>query len=479
MKRSLLELCLRGSSRGSLKRTNPPQRNYVPLDIAKGEKKQLQIGVMAKGQRRTTVALDTLGCKLNQADTELLVRQFTEAGYRLVSEVDEADVYILNTCTVTHIADRKSRHLLRLAHRRNPDALIIATGCYAERAHQEIARMAGVDLVVDNEHKPHLVELVAESGALSSPDPMGEHPATGNHGGLRTRAFIKVQDGCNSFCSYCIVPLVRGRERSTPVDRIVAQVNRRISDGGKEVVLTGTKIGSYNDHGVDLKRLLEHLLAETSVTRLRLSSLQPQEISPELIELWRDNRLCRHFHLSLQSGSDSVLERMRRRYSTSDYQQAIALIRNALPEAAITTDIIAGFPGETDQEFEQSYDFCQQMGFARIHVFPYSPRSETEAARMPQPVAEKVKKQRSQRMLTLARESAQDFRRKFLGKTMTVLWEKQSADGLWSGLTDNYMKVYTTSDADLTNVLLPVRLVEIRGDGVWGLLLVDRENWRL
>ncbi|MFC1992806.1 tRNA (N(6)-L-threonylcarbamoyladenosine(37)-C(2))-methylthiotransferase MtaB [Chloroflexota bacterium] len=416
------------------------------------------------GKEHIKVALDTLGCKLNQAETELLARQFAEAGYRLVSPDAEADVYILNTCTVTHVADRKSRHLLRLAHRRNPDALLVATGCYAERARRELSGIEGVGLVLSNEEKPHLLRLLEESGSISSHvrrDSAGCH-----YNGLRTRAFVKVQDGCNSFCTYCIVPLVRGREQSLPADRISSEVRSRVADDCKEVVLTGTEIGSYNYNGTDLEGLLEHILAETDVTRLRLSSLQPQEISPELVGLWCAQRLCRHFHLSLQSGSDSVLNRMKRRYSTSDYQQAVSLIREAAPEAAITTDIIVGFPGETDEEFEESYNFCRQMEFARIHVFSYSPRQGTEAARMPHQVDEKIKKQRNEKMLALARESIRNFSQRFLGRTMPVLWEKQT-DGIWSGLTDNYIKVYTRSDKDLTNRLLPAKLGEVREDGVW------------
>jgi threonylcarbamoyladenosine tRNA methylthiotransferase MtaB len=263
------------------------------------------------------------------------------------------------------------------------------------------------------------------------------------------------------------VPLVRGREKSVPVDQVVAEVRQKIDDGYKEVVLTGTKIGSYNYGGVNLRGLIERILAETGVTRLRLSSLQPQEISPELIELWRDGRLCRHFHLSLQSGSDGVLNRMRRRYSISDYQRAVSLIRALVPEVALTTDIIVGFPGETEAEFKESYDFCRQMQFARIHVFPYSPRQETEAAHMPHKVSDRVKKERSQKMLALAKKSVQNFSQRFLGKTMTVLWEKRS-NRLWSGHTDNYIKVYTKSSEDLTNKLLPVKLEEVRDDGVWG-----------
>jgi len=423
---------------------------------------------VSKEHEITKVALNTLGCKLNQAETELLAEQFAEAGYKLVSPAGKADVYILNTCTVTHIADRKSRHLLRLAHGRNPDALLVVTGCYAERVPKELAWIEGVDLVLGNEQKPHLVQLLEETGRLGRPLSVHLDSSSSLHAGFRTRAFVKVQDGCNDFCSYCIVPLVRGREKSLPVAQVVAEVRHRIANGYKEVVLTGTEIGAYSYNGINLRGLMEHILAETDVTRLRLSSLQPQEISPGLVSLWRDNRLCRHFHLSLQSGSDGVLKRMKRHYSISDYQQSVFLIRAQVPEAAITTDIIVGFPGETSAEFEQSLNFCRQVGFARIHVFPYSPREGTQASQMPNQVGDRIKKQRSQRMLALAKESAQNFSRQFLGKTMLVLWEKQSSDGIWSGHTDNYIRVYTKSNKDLTNKLLPVNLAEVRRDGVWG-----------
>lgn len=427
---------------------------------------------MSKEHGIIRVALDSLGCKLNQAETELLAKQFTEAGYRLVSPTDEADVYILNTCTVTHIADRKSRHWLRLAHRRNPAARLVATGCYAQRAPQGLAQIEGIDLVLGNEQKPHLLRLLEESGYLSRPAYAQGDLTSGPHTGFRTRALIKVQDGCNNLCSYCIVPLVRGREQSLPADQIVAEVRHRIANGYKEVVLTGVKIGSYSYNGINLKGLLEHILTETDVARLRLSSLQPQEISPELVALWHDNRLCRHFHLSLQSGSDGVLRRMKRCYSINDYRQSVALIRALVPEAAITTDIIVGFPGETSAEFEQSYKLCQELEFARIHVFPYSPRQGTPASQMLNQVGDKIKKERSQRILALAKESAQNFSRQFLGKTMPVLWEKQT-DDTWSGHTDNYLKVYTKSDKDLTNRLLPVKLTKVSGDGVWGEKMIN------
>jgi threonylcarbamoyladenosine tRNA methylthiotransferase MtaB len=404
-------------------------------------------------KRSMRIALDTLGCKLNQAETELLARQFVEAGHSLVSRLVEADVYILNTCTVTHVADSKARRLLRMAHRQNPSALVVAAGCYAQRAPGELEQIEGVGLVAGNDDKLNLLKLVERAGSSR------QRGLAGNSGAeVRTRSLVKVQDGCNSFCAYCIVPVVRGREKSLPADEIVNEVKHRVADGYKEVVLTGTKIGSYSDGGVGLEGLLEGILDETDVARLRLSSLQPQEISPGLIGLWGDERLCPHFHLALQSGSDGVLDRMKRQYSVSDYEKAVSLIRGQVPEAAITTDIIVGFPGETEEDFEESYRLCREMEFARIHVFNYSPRAGTEAALLSHPVESKVRKQRSQRMLALAEKSIENFRRRFSGKTMTVLWEKQSGRGVWSGMTGNYIKVYKESDEDLSNRMLPVKL---------------------
>jgi threonylcarbamoyladenosine tRNA methylthiotransferase MtaB len=398
----------------------------------------------------TKIALDTVGCKLNQAESQIIARQLANAGYRLVAPDDGADVYVLNTCTVTHVADGKCRRLLKYARRRNPAALVVAIGCYAERDRQELSSIKGVDLVLDNRQKMDLLPRLEELGWFRP-------GASSSRVGSRTRALVKIQDGCNSFCSYCIVPLVRGREKSVPIDRVIDEVKDRVAEGYKEVVLTGTEIGAYNGNGVGLGELLQRLLEETGVARLRLSSLQPQEITPELIKLWQDERLCRHFHLSLQSGSDSVLKRMERRYNTVEYQRAVDLIRGVVPGVAITTDVIVGFPGETDEEFKESYSFCKQVNFARIHVFSYSPRPGTKAALMPQQVDDKARRERSRKMLALGRACLRNFRRKFLGETLMVLWEKESG-GVWSGLTDNYIRVYAKSDEDLTNQLVPVRL---------------------
>jgi threonylcarbamoyladenosine tRNA methylthiotransferase MtaB len=407
------------------------------------------LGMVSPGTTR--IALDTVGCKLNQAESQSLARQLANAGYRLVAPDDGADVYVLNTCTVTHVADGKCRRLLAQARRRNPTALVVAIGCYAQRARRELSNIKGVDLVLDNHQKMDLLLWLKGYG----------HPVHSgtvlNQAGSRTRALVKIQDGCNNFCAYCIVPLVRGREKSVPLGRVVEEVKDRLAEGYKEVVLTGTEIGAYNDSGVGLSGLLRRILDETGVARLRLSSLQPREIAPGLIELWRDERLCRHSHLSLQSGSDSVLRRMGRHYGTVEYQRAVELIRGAVPGVAITTDVIVGFPGETDEEFNESYNFCKQMQFARIHVFSYSPRPGTSAADMPQQVEDRLKRERSRRMLALGRACLHSFRQGFLGKTLMVLWEKESG-GVWSGLTDNYIRVYAKSDKDLTNKLLPVRL---------------------
>jgi threonylcarbamoyladenosine tRNA methylthiotransferase MtaB len=400
------------------------------------------------------VTLDTLGCKLNQAETELLARQLTEAGYEVVRRVDDADVYILNTCTVTHTADAKSRHRLRLAHHRNPGALVVATGCYAQREPEKLGRIEGVNLVISNDKKMELPRLLEKAGGRSTSSDLTDNPSPS----LRTRAFVKIQDGCNSYCAYCIVPLVRGREKNLPATQVVAEVGQRVADSYKEVVLTGTKVGSYRDNSTSLKELLKRILAETDIPRLRLSSLQPQEISPELIGLWHDERLCPHFHLSLQSGSDPMLRRMKRRYSVSEYQKAVSLIRHLLPDAAITTDVITGFPGETTEEFQESYKICRDQEFARIHIFPYSPRPGTEATQLPGKVSENVKRERSQQMLELAQESARNFKQRFIGQTRSVLWERQDSKGVWSGLTDNYIPVQTKSSDDLTNRILPVKI---------------------
>jgi len=413
-----------------------------------------------------------LGCKLNQAETESLANRFSQAGFQLVTPGDGADIYIANTCTVTHIADRKSRHWLRLTRRRNPQALIIATGCYAQRNRQELARLA--DLVVDNKEKEHLLALTQAlslkgRGLGDGETKQSQMPAAT----VRTRSLIKIQDGCHSPCTYCIVPKVRPHEYSLPASQIIDEVKQKVALGYKEVVLTGTKVGSYKDDGADLKDLVQRILTSTGIERLRLSSLQPSEISSEFLALWQDERLCRHFHLALQSGSETVLQRMRRSYTLDQYQRTINLIKEMIPEVAITTDIMVGFPGESDEEFEQSYSFCQQAGFANIHVFPFSSRPETAAAGMPEQIKDKVKRERNQRMLELSRSCRRRFCEQFLGQTMPVLWEQETSpgSGIYSGLTGNYIRVFTGSEKSLSNEITPVKLVGFHNQGMWGELV--------
>jgi threonylcarbamoyladenosine tRNA methylthiotransferase MtaB len=410
------------------------------------------------------VAIHTLGCKLNQAESELLARRFIEAGHGIVSG-DEADIHVLNTCSVTHIADRKSRHLVRLWKKRNPDALIVATGCYAESAPEELER-AGAGLVVGNVDKLQLLDFLDDNSLTSG---RSQTVVAAADKASRVRSFVKIQDGCNGSCAYCIVPQLRGREQSLPANEIINEVKIRVGDGYKEVVFTGTKIGDYNHNGVNLKELVKKALADTDVERLHLSSLQPQDISPEFLALWQGNRLCRHFHLALQSGSDSVLRRMRRRYSLDDYRQAVSSIRNAIPNAAITTDIIVGFPGESGAEFEDSYLFCNEMDFADIHVFSYSARPGTLAARMPEQVRDKLKKERSQRMLDLAQSSARRFRKRFLGHELVVLWENEVEPDtdIYSGLSQNYIRAYIRRSEKLTNRFLRVVPSRLYKDGLW------------
>jgi len=396
------------------------------------------------------IAIDVIGCKLNQAETEALARRFAKEGYLVVPKNDKADVYILNTCTVTSVADRKSRYLLKAARRRNPAALVVALGCYAQRVAGELENKEYVDLLVDNQQKENLVEIIKETMPVES---ARKEKVVSSRG----RSFIKIQDGCDNFCSYCIVPFVRRVKKCQTPAEVVSQVNQRLAEGYKEVVLTGTEIGSYEYDGLKLKGLIERVIKETNIERLRLSSLQPQHISRELVSLWENPRLCRHFHLALQSGNDAVLKRMKRRYTVSDFEKAVGTIREQLPDAAVTTDVIAGFPGETDEEFEASYTFCGKMEFSRIHVFPYSRRPQTAAAEMSGQVGDKAKKERRDSMLALAEKSSNGFMERFSGKVMNVLWE-QRKNGYFSGLTGNYIRVYTRSDKDLTNQITKVKL---------------------
>ncbi|MCE2405769.1 MAG: tRNA (N(6)-L-threonylcarbamoyladenosine(37)-C(2))-methylthiotransferase MtaB [Dehalococcoidia bacterium] len=422
------------------------------------------------------VSILTHGCKLNQSDSDTLARGFQDAGYSIVGPSDQADVYVVNTCTVTHVADRKARRALRSARKRDPSALVVATGCYAQRAPDALAAMPDVDLVAGNRDKDRLVEMVR--GALSGPAPGGPD-ATGESApsmarrGARCRAMVKIQEGCDQVCAYCIVPTVRGRERSIPPGDILETVRRRVGEDFKEVVLTGTQLGSYGFDipGTSLRDMLYLLLEESGVDRLRVSSLQPQELTCGLLDLWWDRRLCPHFHMPLQSGSDRVLKRMRRRYTAREYADAVERVRSAAPDASITADVIVGFPGEDEDDFQQSMSLVKEVGFADLHVFPYSPRPGTSAAYMGPRIDAPTVGRRMSEMLALGRAQGADFRNASLGAVRPVLWERSSLrEGrpMLVGLTDNYLRVVAEGPASLVNSVSPARLTGRLGEDMLG-----------
>ena len=424
------------------------------------------------GRPGPTVAIETHGCKLNQADSSSLAWQFVEAGFRLVRAHEPADVFVLNTCTVTHIADRKARQALRAARRRNPNGTIVATGCYAQRAPDAIHALEEVDIVAGNVDKPTLVRKVSQwRGGPPVPCAVGDDVQVDSPRIARTRAMVKIQEGCNQVCAYCIVPRVRGRERSVAPEEIIAQIGRYLSLGYKEVVLTGTQLGSYGFDltNIDLAALVDRVLSETAVVRLRISSLQPQEISTRLLRLWSDHRLCPHFHLPLQSGSERVLTRMRRRYTPRSYARAVEMVRQSVPHASVTADVVVGFPGESDRDFEETYAFCEEIGFAATHVFPYSIRPGTSAAHFKDQVDPIAKSSRVRLLLRLAEEHAAAFRDRSLGTVRPVLWEEaRETDGAtvqrWTGLTDNYLRVAAVSPLRLVNQITPAKLIRREGD---------------
>jgi len=411
--------------------------------------------------RRPSVTLRTLGCKLNQAETEQLALQFAARGWH-VTGGDSADVCIVNTCTVTHIADRKSRHMVRMLKKQNPQGQVIATGCYAERKPEALLK-AGADIAAGNGQKAGLAESVCANG-VSAPS------LPGSIDGGRVRSFVKIQDGCSNFCSYCIVPYVRGRETSLAADDIIARIRERAALGYREVVLTGTRIGTYAHEGLGLAQLVKRILSGTDIERLHLSSLEPDEVTEDLLDICGSPRVCRHFHLALQHGSASVLKRMRRRYTPEQYREAVTRIRRILPDAAVTTDIMAGFPGESEDEFAESLAFCREMDFAAIHVFPYSARPGTAAAAMPGQVGEAVRKERSRTMLALARRSVRTFAQRFTGQLVDVLWENEEepGSGIYSGLSSNYLRIYTRSSRDLANSIVPVKIAGVEKGRLWG-----------
>ena len=430
------------------------------------------------------VVVQTHGCKLNQSDSETIARQFSEAGYEPIESVADADVYVLNTCTVTANADAKARQALRAARRINPNAIIVATGCYPQRAAEDLQKLDCVSLVINNATKHDLVtqtiKLHQQSSEYQSRKPQAPSSFLASNqsdietsGIYRTRAMIKIQEGCNQICAYCIVPKVRGRERSISTEYLIRQIVDLQNHGYQEIVLTGTQLGSYGFDlpNMDLTGLLERILLETDIPRIRVSSLQPQEITPALLSLWDNSRLCPHFHIPLQSGATQILQDMRRKYTTQLYAQSVDPIRSRVKNPGITTDLILGFPGEDESLFCQTLEFIQHIQFSDMHVFPYSRRPGTTAYYYENCIDAHTKKTRTKLVLNIAEQQFNDFRQRQIGTVRPVLWEskvKDSESNVWSGLTDNYIRIYSENATDLKNHITNTRLLGFGPKGLIG-----------
>lgn len=429
----------------------------------------------------TRVYLDSLGCKLNQCERDMLAGQFVAAGYEIVSDCERADLCVLNSCAVTRAAAGKSRRRLRALRRANPAIRLVLTGCYAGVVRVDPAGDSiDPDLIVPNAQKDELISCVqarlgGEEGLASDPRVCGRDAVR-----PRTRPLVKIQDGCDNACAYCIVHRLRGKQRSRSRDEIVAEVLALRAQGYHEVVLTGVHVGAYGrERGESLTALLTELLAALGPPgqnsfRLRLSSIEPWDLTSEFLALWNDPRLCRHLHLPLQSGCDATLARMNRGYTAAQYAAWAAQARTAIPGLALTTDVIAGLPGETPNDHAASVAFCEQIRFARLHVFAYSARPCTPAAEMPDQVPIQERRARAAELRQVGRRSAKAFRRQLVGLTLPVLIERGrsgGADGRWTGLTDNYVRVYLRSPRELGNTVCLVRLCEPQGRGLRGELV--------
>lgn len=404
------------------------------------------------------ICLQSLGCRVNRSEIQTMSYRFAGAGHTLVADPARADICVVNTCAVTEQAERKSCRRVQTLARARPEARIAVVGCYATLAPQHCSTLPGVAWVLSNVEKERVVDLVSPGSCTCAAERM-------ERGTLRTRAFVKIQDGCDNHCTYCVVRRLRGSARSSPVEDVVARVRMLVEAGCQEAVLTGVNLGAYGrDLGLSggLHRLVETLLSNTDLPRLRLSSLEPWDVDTSFFNLWSDTRLCRQLHLPLQSGCDETLRRMGRPITAARFARLVQAARAAVPDLAVTTDILVGFPGEDEAAFRASYDFVAAMEFARLHVFPYSPRPNTAACRLPNQVARHVRRARSRVVRELGAEQSHRFRQRFLGREMYVLWERRRRNGLWAGLTDNYLRVVTDAEQNLHNRLAVTRLLAVR-----------------
>lgn len=418
-------------------------------------------------------ALHNLGCKVNAYETEAMQHLLEEAGYEIVPFTQKADVYVINTCSVTNMADRKSRQMLHKAKKNNPDSIVVATGCYVQTSEKEVLNDLSVDIVIGNDRKHDLVRLLEEYSLDSVNDTVddindGKHDfeelfidQTKEH----TRAFIKVQDGCNQFCSYCIIPYARGRVRSRRFENVIAEVERLAANGFKEVVLTGIHLSSYGvdfEEDTGLLELIQAVNAVKGIERIRLGSLEPKIVTEHFAsELSKLDKICPHFHLSLQSGCDATLKRMNRKYTTKEYERGCELLRKYFVHPAITTDVIVGFPGETEEEFEQTEAYLEHIHFYEMHIFKYSKRKGTRAAVMPDQIDEQIKAARSEKLIALGHDMSKEFRKFYIGKNEEVLFEEKAVIGdkeYFVGYTKEYVKVAKKTDENLENQIVSGRI---------------------
>lgn len=434
------------------------------------------------------IAFYTLGCKVNQADTASMENLFLRSGHQLVSFDGEADVYIINTCVVTNTGQRKSRQTIHRAIRKNPNALIVVTGCYPQTATEEVKAIAGVDMIIGNQDRAQIVQLVEERLAHRQTDTLDavhkltastafEEMAAGDITD-KTRAFLKIQEGCNQFCTYCIIPYARGPLRSRSLESIRTETQRLISAGFKEIVLIGIHLGCYgkeNPDGPTLYDAVKTVLDVPGVQRLRLGSLESVEVEPRLLTLMQeDARFCRHLHLPLQSGCDKTLQAMHRPYTTAKFKTLLADIKTKVPDIAITTDVIVGFPGETEADFETTCKFAESCGFSKMHIFPFSARKGTPAEKFAGAVTEAVKKERADILGRIDETMHKTFLQAMVGQTAEVLFEQPAGEDYFEGLTGNYQRVFVKSGGrNLGGEILPVKITAFDGEKLLGEIIKD------
>ncbi len=417
------------------------------------------------------IHLTTLGCRLNEAELETWTREFGALGHQVTNDLRTADLVVINTCAVTGEAVRKSRKLMHRAHRNNPRAKLVVSGCFASLNATETADTLGVDLVVDNRDKDRLVEIASRKLDLHSMPAVATLPGESSlltRG--RQRAFVKVQDGCRYQCTFCIVTRARGEERSRPAAEVIDEINGLTDQGIREVALTGVHLGGYgSDCESDLGRLISRILSETDIPRLRLGAVEPWDLPEDFWQLFSNPRLMPHLHLPLQSGADSVLRRMARRCKTAEFQRIAEQARGQVPDFNLTTDVIVGFPGETEEEWQQTLEFVERIGFGHLHIFAFSPRPGTRAATLPDPVPRALIRARSQALHDLGQKLKRETLENYLGRRMPVLIEdrQQDTESEWSGYTPNFLRVALTGSGsrDLSNHILDVNLTEIAPDG--------------